>query len=115
MRFQGPIGILNISPIEDTVIGGKYRVTTDQTMVCSIQGLHHDRRVWGEDADVFRPERLLNGGWEKLPPNAWKPFGNGARACIGRFFAEQEMIIATAMLLQRFQISMVDPSYDLRL
>ncbi|KAI1423202.1 cytochrome P450 [Xylaria sp. FL1777] len=115
MRFQGPISLLNISPIEDTVIGGKYRVTADQTLICNIQGLHHDRRVWGEDADVFRPERLLDGGWEKLPPNAWKPFGNGARACIGRFFAEQEMIIATAMILQRFQVSMVDPSYNLRL
>ncbi|KAI0535776.1 cytochrome P450 [Xylaria digitata] len=113
MRFQGPIGILNIQPIEDTVIGGKYRVSADETIICSIQGLHRDRRVWGEDADVFRPERLLNGGWEKLPLNAWKPFGNGARACIGRFFAEQEMIIATAMILQRFRVSMVDPSYNL--
>ncbi|KAI0799063.1 cytochrome P450 [Xylaria sp. FL0064] len=115
MRVQGPIGVLNIQPIEDTVIGGKYRVSADETLACSIQGLHHDRRVWGEDADVFRPERLLDGGWEKLPPNVWKPFGNGARACIGRFFAEQEMIIATAMILQRFQVTMVDPSYNLRL
>ncbi|TGJ85736.1 hypothetical protein E0Z10_g3030 [Xylaria hypoxylon] len=115
MRFQGPIGILNISAIEDTIIGGKYRVSANETIICSIQGLHRDRRVWGEDADVYRPERLLNGGWEKLPPNAWKPFGNGVRACIGRFFAEQEMIIATAMILQRFQVSMVNPSYELRL
>ncbi|KAI0427039.1 cytochrome P450 [Xylaria sp. FL1042] len=115
MRMQGAIGVLNIHPIEDTVIGGKYRVSTDETLICNIQGLHHDRRVWGEDANVFRPERLLDGGWEKLPPNAWKPFGNGARACIGRFFAEQEMLIAVAMLLQRFQVTMVDPSYDLRL
>ncbi|KAI1291550.1 cytochrome P450 [Xylaria venustula] len=115
MRITSTITILNIAAIEDTVIGGKYRVTTDDTLVCNVRGMHHDRRVWGEDADVFRPDRLLDGKWEKLPPNAWKPFGNGARACIGRFFAEQEMIIATAMLLQRFQVSMVDPSYNLRL
>ncbi|KAJ3570152.1 hypothetical protein NPX13_g5828 [Xylaria arbuscula] len=115
LRFQGPITVLNISPIEDTVIGGKYRVTTNDAIICNTQGLHHDRRVWGDDADVFRPERLMDGGWEKLPRNAWKPFGNGARACIGRFFAEQEMIMAIALLLQRFQISMVDPSYTLRI
>ncbi|RWA11113.1 hypothetical protein EKO27_g3987 [Xylaria grammica] len=115
LRFQGPIGLLNIQPIEDTVIGGKYRVTADEIILCSVQGLHHDRRVWGEDADVFRPERLLDGGWERLPPNVWKPFGNGARACIGRFFAEQEMIMAVAMILQRFQVSMVDSNYNLRL
>ncbi|RYC58691.1 hypothetical protein CHU98_g7518 [Xylaria longipes] len=115
LRVQGPIGILNVKPVEDTVIGGKYRVTKDDTITCNIRGLHHDRRVWGEDADLFRPERLMDGRWEKVPPNAWKPFGNGARACIGRFLAEQEMLMATAMILQRFQISMVDPGYDLRL
>jgi cytochrome P450/NADPH-cytochrome P450 reductase len=114
LRVQGPIGLLNVKPLVDTVIGGKYHVTTDDVITCNIRGMHHDRRVWGEDADLFRPERLMGGRFEKLPPNAWKPFGNGARGCIGRFFAEQEMIMATAMILQRFQVSMVDPSYDLR-
>ncbi|KAI0444421.1 cytochrome P450 [Xylaria telfairii] len=115
LRVQGPIGLLNVKPVEDTVIGGKYRVTKDDILTCNVRGLHHDHTIWGEDADLFRPERLMDGRWEKLPPNAWKPFGNGARACIGRFFAEQEMIMATAMILQRFQVSMVDPSYDLRM
>ncbi|KAJ8127101.1 hypothetical protein O1611_g6537 [Lasiodiplodia mahajangana] len=115
MRVQGPIGIINVKPLTDTVIGGKYRVTTDDVITCNIRGLHHDRRVWGDDADVFRPERLMDGGFENMPPNAWKPFGNGARGCIGRFFAEQEMIMATTMLLQRFQFTMVDPGYDLRM
>ncbi|KAI1756808.1 cytochrome P450 [Xylaria castorea] len=115
MRVQGPIGLLNRQPVEDTVIGGKYRVSKDDIVTCNIRGLHHDRRIWGEDADLFRPERLMDGRWEKLPPNAWKPFGDGPRVCIGRFLAEQEMVMATAMILQRFQISMVDPSYDLRM
>ncbi|KAI3319402.1 cytochrome P450 [Xylariaceae sp. AK1471] len=115
LRVQGPIGLLNVKPVVDTVIGGKYRVTTNDVITCNIRGLHLDRSVWGEDAALFRPERLMDGRWEKLPPNAWKPFGNGARACIGRFFAEQEMIMATAMILQRFQVSMVDPSYELRM
>lgn len=75
--------------------------------------MHHDPKVWGEDADLFRPERLLNGGWEALPQNAFKPFGNGRRACIGRAFAEQEMLMVTALILQRFQAEMVDPSYNL--
>jgi cytochrome P450 / NADPH-cytochrome P450 reductase len=115
LRVQGPINALSVAPYKDTVIGGKYRVSADERVMCNVRGLHHDRRVWGEDADLFRPERLMDGGWEKLPANAWKPFGNGARACIGRFFAEQEMLMATAMILQRFQVSMADPSYDLRM
>jgi cytochrome P450/NADPH-cytochrome P450 reductase len=81
----------------------------------NLRGLHHDPKVWGSDADVFRPERFLNGGWENLPPNSWKAFGDGARACIGRTFAEQEMIMVVALILQKFQVELADPSYQLRM
>lgn len=37
------------------------------------------------------------------------------RACIGRGFAEQEMIMNIALVLQRFQLEMADPDYDLQL
>jgi cytochrome P450/NADPH-cytochrome P450 reductase len=48
-----------------------------------------------------------------MPPNAWKPFGNGQRACIGRPFAMQEAVLLIAMILQRFDLIEVDPSYQL--
>ena len=114
LRFQGPIGQISVHAKAPTRIAGKYEVTPDVNIVCNFRGLHHDPKVWGDDADVFKPERMLDGKWEKLPRNAWKPFGNGARACIGRGFAEQEMIMNIALILQRFQIVMADPSYDLR-
>lgn len=28
--------------------------------------------------------------FDKLPPNAWKPFGNGSRICLGMAFSWQE-------------------------
>ena len=37
------------------------------------------------------------------------------RACIGRGFAEQEMIMNIALVLQRFQLEMADPSYELQM
>ena len=37
------------------------------------------------------------------------------RACIGRNFAEQEMMINMALVLQRFNIELADPTYELRL
>lgn len=115
LRVLGPINQFAVHPKQDTIIGGKYRVSVNDNIRINIRGLHHDRRVWGPDADDFRPERLLNGGFESLPANAWKPFGNGERACIGRSFAEQEMLMTSAMILQRFQVYMADPSYDLRM
>lgn len=80
----------------------------------NLYGLHHDPAVWGNDANFFRPERFLDGAWDRIPPNAWKPFGDGMRACIGRTFAEQEMILVTALILQNFQVELADPTYNLR-
>ena len=92
---------------------GKYLVQPEDQILLNLHGLHNDPKIWGDDADVFRPERFLDGGWERLPPNAWKAFGDGPRACIGRTFAEQEMIMVVALILQKFQVELADPSYDL--
>src|SRR5205085_6721801 len=75
--------------------------------------LHRDPQVWGPDAEAFRPERFAPEVAASLPPNAWKPFGNGARACIGRPFAMQEAQLVLAMMLQRFDIAFDDPAYQL--
>jgi cytochrome P450/NADPH-cytochrome P450 reductase len=93
---------------------GKYAVDPKDQIMMNLYGLHHDPKVWGDDANVFRPERFLDGGWERLPKNSWKAFGDGARACIGRTFAEQEMIMVVALILQKFQVELADPSYNLR-
>jgi cytochrome P450/NADPH-cytochrome P450 reductase len=101
---------------KDELIGnGKYRLGAKDVAILGIAALHRDPTVWGEDANDFRPERMLDGGFEALPPNSWKPFGNGVRSCIGRGFAWQEAVIAVALILQRFQVEMADPSYELKI
>ena len=101
---------------QDELIGdGKYRICAKDVAILGIAALHRDPAVWGEDANDFSPERMLNWGFEALPPNAWKPFGHGVRACIGRGFAWQEATIAVALILQRFQVEMADPSYELKI
>ncbi|KAI9709203.1 MAG: hypothetical protein M1828_002542 [Chrysothrix sp. TS-e1954] len=115
LRFLGPINLLSVTPLSDTTIGGKYEVDTSTPCILNLRGLHHDPEVWGEDHNIFRPERMLEGGFAAKPPNSWKPFGNGVRSCIGRAFAEQEMVMTIALILQRFQVEAVDPSYELKL
>jgi cytochrome P450 / NADPH-cytochrome P450 reductase len=105
LRFLGPITQTQLHAKEDTVIGGKYKITKDMNVRVNLPGMHHDERVWGPDAGEFRPERMMDGGFEKMPKNAWKAFGNGVRSCIGRFLAEQEMVMTLAMVLQRFEVS----------
>jgi len=50
---------------------------------------------------------MLNGGFKNLPPDSWKPFGNGVRGCIGRPFAWQEVLLLVAMVRPSCQIFML--------
>ncbi|MEP6557741.1 MAG: cytochrome P450 [Burkholderiales bacterium] len=114
LRLWPTAPAFGVKPIEDTVLGGRYPLTTKDTVLVLEPMLHRDPAVWGADAESFRPERFAQEEAEKLPPNAWKPFGNGARACIGRTFAMQEAQLVLAMLLQRFDIVLEDPGYKLQ-
>ncbi|MBM7117417.1 bifunctional cytochrome P450/NADPH--P450 reductase [Archangium primigenium] len=104
-----------VHPHEDTVLGGRYAVTAQDTVMIFPPTLHRDPTVWGADAEAFRPERFDRDAEARLPPNAWKPFGNGQRACIGRPFAMQEAQLVLSMILQRFDLFEDDPSYTLKI
>jgi cytochrome P450/NADPH-cytochrome P450 reductase len=95
--------------------GGKYEAKKNQPIVALLSQIHRDPAVYGQDAEEFKPERMLDEPFSKLPRNSWKPFGNGMRGCIGRPFAWQEAILTTAMLLQNFNFRFDDPSYQLQI
>ncbi|KAI8166241.1 Bifunctional cytochrome P450/NADPH--P450 reductase [Colletotrichum sp. SAR 10_70] len=120
IRLHAPAPGFHVRPLKDgEVLGGKYVVNKEDPIVIVLHQLHRDPAVWGDDAEEFKPERMHRDGFNKLPPNSWKPFGNGARACIGRAFAWQEALMsnssqAMAMLLQHFDFEMDDPNYKLK-
>ncbi|KAF2650408.1 fatty acid hydroxylase [Lophiostoma macrostomum CBS 122681] len=100
---------------ENPVLIGKeqYKIRKGESLIASLSLIHRDRAVYGDDAETFRPERMLDEHFNKLPRNSWKPFGNGARGCIGRAFAMQESTIVAALLLQNFDFELFDPNYTL--
>ncbi|KAM0486342.1 hypothetical protein ACHAPX_001048 [Trichoderma viride] len=100
---------------KDEVIGGKYLIPANVSVTVILSLLHQEKGVYGEDAAEFKPERMLDESFNKLPPNSWKPFGNGMRGCIGRAFATQEALLIIAMLLQNFTLEMADPTYELKI
>ena len=113
LRVQSPIPTIARRPKSPQLVGGQYYIDENTPVIVSLTLLHLDPVIWGEDAKSFRPERMLD--MSKVPAGAWKPFGTGMRSCIGRAFAEQEAIAATALILQRFQVELADPAYDLKL
>ena len=104
LRLWPTAPVFGLYPYEDTVIGGKYKIKQKHTITVLLPALHRDKSIWGDDADHFNPDNFTPAAEAKRPANAWKPFGNGKRACIGRQFALQEATLVLGMLLHRFNL-----------
>lgn len=81
--------------MEDTQLGDLL-IEKGTDVVLDILSLHFDRKIWGEDADEFRPERWLE---TDVPQNASYSFGAGPRICAGMRLAylEQKMLLTYLM------------------
>jgi cytochrome P450 / NADPH-cytochrome P450 reductase len=104
LRLWPPAPAYGISPLSDQTIGGKYNLKKNTFITVLVLALHRDPSVWGPKPDAFDPENFSREAEAKRPVNAWKPFGNGQRACIGRGFAMHEAALAVGMILQRFTL-----------
>ncbi|OLN81295.1 Bifunctional P-450:NADPH-P450 reductase 6 [Colletotrichum chlorophyti] len=114
LRLNATIPNFSVEPLEDTLIAGKYPVKAGETIINLLAKSQVDPVVFGEDANEFKPERMMDDNFNRLNkefPNSWKPFGNGMRACIGRPFAWQEALLVMVMLLQNFNF-VLDPNYS---
>ena len=108
-----------VTPYQTTIIGenggtGGEPVTVNpgDTLLVLLGHMHRDPAVW-DSPEEFRPERFEFDNAKKIPHNAWKPFGNGERSCLGRAFAMQEATMVLALIVQHFDLEFADPSYNL--
>ena len=104
LRLWPTAPAFSVYPYEDEIIGGKYKLKKRTFTTVLTLMLHRDKSVWGENAELFDPENFSRDAVASRPVNAYKPFGNGQRACIGRQFAMQEAVLVIGMILQRFEL-----------
>lgn len=98
---------------QDTVLGGVHPMRQGAWALVLTAMLHRDPDVWGADAERFDPDRFDAKAVRARPAHTFKPFGTGARACIGRQFALHEATLVLGLLLRRYELR-PEPAYRLR-
>ncbi|CEL06620.1 hypothetical protein ASPCAL09792 [Aspergillus calidoustus] len=95
----------------------------------NMNGLHYSEEYWGPDVQIFSPQRwdarnkesylarnadltgLNSPGLEystihKPVRGAYIPFSDGVRACLGKKFAQVEVVIALTVILRQYRIEL---------
>ena len=111
LRLYPPATVM-VRKVENEVQLGKLVLPADLHLTIPIVALHHDPQSWGDDVNLFKPERFAEGIANATKNNAatYIPFGLGPRSCVGMSFAMTEIKIALSMILQRYTISL-SPTY----
>jgi cytochrome P450 len=107
LRLYPPASQVSRRPRTDDVLpGSKTFIPADVDCVCPFYLNHHSKEIWGEDAELFRPERWDDPNLEsKIGSMGFTPFGVGRRNCIGKDFAMNEVLLLLAVLYRNFRFS----------
>jgi cytochrome P450 len=98
-----PLGVPHAS-IKDDWYEGMF-IPKGTVCIANLWHCNHDRAVFGEDADKFRPERHLNEQGELVPGPAETnqagnvTFGFGRRYCVGKDLANNSLFIDISRML----------------
>ncbi|MEV7086019.1 cytochrome P450 [Streptomyces sp. NPDC093085] len=89
---------------EDTLLDGRLPLRAGDGVMVVTPALHRDPAVWGDNPELFDPARFAPEAEAARPPHAYKPFGTGERACIGRQFALHEATMLLGLLVHRYRL-----------
>ncbi|KAH7413960.1 cytochrome P450 [Phaeosphaeria sp. MPI-PUGE-AT-0046c] len=108
MRMHPSVGLSmpRYAPEGGVEIGGKF-IRAGWRVGMNPAVFHHEEKVFGPEADEFRPERWLESpeDWKAMDRNLLT-FGAGTRTCIGKNISLLELHTLVPEILRRFDLQM---------
>ena len=94
-----------IVPPQGVEICGEY-IPGGTIVGCNAWVIHRRKEIFGEDVEVFRPERWIDASKEKEKEmdGCMFQFGMGSRTCIGKNISLLEMYKLVPSFLRRFEV-----------
>ncbi|OCK73322.1 cytochrome P450 oxidoreductase [Lepidopterella palustris CBS 459.81] len=110
-RIHPPSGFImeRVTPPSGAQIAG-YTVPGNTIVGCNPWAVHRDKATFGEDVEVFRPERWLEPSEDEVR-KIWKSmihFGAGPHTCMGRHVSVLEIYKLGATILRHFKITLTE-------
>ncbi len=114
LRLCPPAPMVGRLARSDVAVAG-YRISAGTNLVVSMYAMHRDPDIWGEDAELFDPDRFSPERSVGRDRWAFIPFGAGPRSCIGDHFAMLEATVALATLLRTVEVESLEDEFPLAL
>ena len=102
LRLYPPVGFFVREATESHCMRDKH-IQPGSAVMVSPWLIHRHRDYW-ERPDEFDPCRFDTEAGKESARNAYLPFSQGERVCIGAAFATQEAILILASLVRRYEI-----------
>ncbi|MFI6641836.1 cytochrome P450 [Streptomyces sp. NPDC050504] len=105
LRLYPPLWQVARMPLKDDVLSG-HHIPAGSFLLLSTYITHRNPKFW-DNPEGFDPERFTRERSAGRPRYAYVPYVGGPRNCVGMAFANMELTIVVASLLQRFHLDMV--------
>lgn len=102
-----PISGAMLRQASENVKVGNLDIPAGTELYLAMTATHHDKEIWGEDANCFNPLRF-NEPRKHLA--SYFPFGLGLRICAGQNLALMESKIVLAMIIKQYSF-VLSPTY----
>ncbi|KAJ4972437.1 hypothetical protein NE237_005611 [Protea cynaroides] len=109
LRLYPSVPVDHKEVMEDEMLPDGTMLKKGEKVIYAMYAMGRMESIWGKDCREFKPERWLKDG-RLMSESAYKfsAFNGGPRLCLGKDFAYYQMKYASASIIYRYQVKVVE-------